>query len=470
MAFYYQWRFDDFHTELPEGCDEFGYLQLANSLSDSSPPQKTTDFRAELVQHLENESFTYNDYAWLIAPHAHHWHAETEKVINQYPPFTSWYLSLFPKAHRQLFFPLIALLPSFLALAFLGLVFFRKTQEQILILMAFALFAFLPFTNIEFTRINSLAPTFGLLLAAGFCFKNHRWAATFFAFFALLFRPANAPFIGVFWLLAFLFENSFSLKSYKNFALQTAILLLSILPVFLYQNHLLGQFWSSTYSKIDTAFSGFSALPDHIAFYFLKEPIWTYSGVFLVLIYWIFSFKKDRKTWKIALLSYAVYLTFYLFHEVTIYYYPYAPSLFFGGLILQKISELIKKREFHWYWQFGFLLTAVFFCSKYQPIATHENNATKYQTCFNQAVIWSEMRSGTVEYTTQSNGFRYYWGNENARKSTILWLAKHQIKQVFWVDDLAVSTNEITQELATLGLDYTVGSCPLGTTITVLHE
>lgn len=469
MAFYHQWRFDDFHTELPEGCDEFGYLQLAKTFSNNTL-KPAADFRVDLVRHLESEGFQYNDYAWLIAPHAHHWHAETEKVINQYPPFTSWYLSLFPKAYRQLFFPLIALLPSFFVFAFLGWVLFRKIHEQFLILMALLVFAFWPATQIELTRINSIAPTFGLLVAAGVCFKNHRWLATSFAFLALLFRPANAPFIGMFWLLSFLFEGSFTFQSVKTFAAQTVTLLLSLLPVFIYQNHLLGHFFSSTYSKIDTAFSGFSALPEHLTFYFLKEPIWTFSGVFLLIIFTLLSFKNDRKTWKVAVLSFSVYLTFYLFHDVTIYYYPYAPALFFGGLIIHKISELIGNRKFHSQWQIGFLLVALFFFFRYEPIAQPENQTEQYLACFTQGVVWSELRSGTVEYTTEFFGFRYYWGNEKARKSVIKWLAKHQINQVFWVSDLNDSEDKITTELATLGLDYSISQCPLGSLISVSHD
>ena len=465
---YFQLRFDDEHTELPEGCDEFGYLQLADQLANNQVGTQP-HFIKKLVEHLEVQGFEYRDYAWMIAPHAHHWHSETQQIINQYPPATSWLLSWFSKENRQLLFPGIMGIISLIPLLALGLSRFNQMHQQLLLVFSFGCLAFYPPTSIELSRINSLAPTFGFLIAAGIAFKSNRWLSALFASISLIFRSANAVFIGPLWLFIFLFERRFDRKSIGSFALQSVLLFSGLVPTIMYQKWLLNDFTASTYSVIDQSFSDIYQLGEHLRFYFVKEPYWVFPMILVLILFLALNKNGHKKTLLSLGAAWFVLIVFFLFHEVKIYYYPYSAVLFGGGMLLKVVSDYLKRfNSFKWAPAI-YIIVPLVVLSKLEPVPTLESE-DNYSSCFTNEVVWSELRSGTVEYTTHAQGFRWGWGNNKARDTIIKWLAKEGERQLIWLNDLDVDENELKENIRRLGLNSSKKECELGELIVIEHE
>lgn len=469
LAGYAQFRFDAEHTQLPQGCDEFGYLQLANQWSNHFVGTQP-GFRKDLVNHLENHGFSYRDYGWIIAPHAHHWHQESAQVINQYPPALSWVLSWFSKEQRQIWFPGIMTIINIIPLLIIGLFYFNQPHNQLLLVIYLGALFFFPPTEVEFTRINSLAPTFSWLLAAGLLFRSHPWASAAMASVSLIFRSANVVFIGVFWITDFVVQKRFDRKNFIALFTQGALLLAGLVPTMGYQKWLLGDFFAPTYSIIDQSVSGFQQLGAHYSFYFIEEPYWVLPMLAIFLALYFFSRPFKHSSLLISLsIAWILLIGFFLFHEVTIYYYPYAAVLFGGGILLQYLFKKIK-----WVNRFGwlpllYLIPIVLSLNKLENTPNVESEKL-YQQCFSNEVIWSGLRSGTVEYTTDALGFRYSWGNTKARDKIILWLAENNHKQAFWLEDLEVDETELKASIEQLGLHLSTKNCELGKLLIVEND
>jgi len=168
--------FYHYHLELPIGCDEFGYLYMAKAIDQGKVFQSPTSrpFDPGLINALKKTNFSLNDYMHVISPHAYHLDPATFKIINQYPPGTSLLLSLAPWQAAKRWSPSIFALFSlvFLVLAISlseGRLSFFGSGLAVLI-MTFLMMVD-PFRS-SFRDINSLAPTFGLLIGGGFFSKK----------------------------------------------------------------------------------------------------------------------------------------------------------------------------------------------------------------------------------------------------------------------------------------------------------
>ncbi|MEE4247544.1 MAG: hypothetical protein V2I33_19225, partial [Kangiellaceae bacterium] len=98
--------------DIPVGCDEFGYLQLAESLEEGTEfgDHRERTYFQPLFDTLVESGFEPHEFTWMITPHAYHYDSDSKKIINQYAPGTSFVLSLFPKNFRQRAFPALILL------------------------------------------------------------------------------------------------------------------------------------------------------------------------------------------------------------------------------------------------------------------------------------------------------------------------------------------------------------------------
>lgn len=120
MLFYTE--FEKHHRDLPAGCDEFGYLNMAKAITQNKLFKNHAErpFDKELLDYLRNTYPNPEDYTHLIAPHAYHYDAKASRVINQYPPGTSLLLSVFPINSRKPIFPAMC---TFLLIMFILMVF-----------------------------------------------------------------------------------------------------------------------------------------------------------------------------------------------------------------------------------------------------------------------------------------------------------------------------------------------------------
>ena len=461
------------HKDLPVGCDEFGYLQLSKYFPDSINHEFP---HRELALHLESKGVNLADYAWMIAPHAHHFVENPGKVINQYPPGTSALLKFFPDHMKKMVFPgVVVLVTIVLASWALWLIGASTVSHALYILILIFCGVLLPVVGTEFTRINSVSPTYGLLLGAGVLLLERRNIALIFLSLTVIFRIADLVLLSVMATcvgLQILFQNK-NQKSFMSLIQDGLATLTGGVVILIFNFFLLGAPLMTTYSTKDQSWvSSWAEILDNLQFYFLQKPGWFYihlAGFLGLFLLYRCSRVKRFELWTLLAIS-ALNYVFYIFHQVVIPYYPYGPALLIFGFLLSKTPPIIvlEKRP-------RFVLAAVFLfllSLTLGSLRTPENHywtqTNHYRSCFSgQSVVWGELRTGTVEYTTLAKGFRYYWGSDEARKLTITWLNSKGFSQFFWLNEIKSERKKVPSVLRELGLDFTEKTCALGNLIIV---
>jgi len=469
-------KFHHNHVNPPNTCDEFGYLQLAQDLElGTTWQQDPISWRPALVAKLYQERVPFSGYAWLVTPIAYHIDQPTGRIINQYPPGTSWLLKWLPFQSRQTgFAPLMVLL--FLLIPTVVLVALYKSKPMALHLgligslaVVFLALISAPLMT-ELTRINSLAPTFGLLLAAGIALeKKPGWAIVLVAV-AINFRIASlvllAPLAGYFLWCVYQDKQPFNeqLLRWGKIALLS---LFAIAPYLIYTYLLLGNPFAPTYSEIDQRFADPGKIWAYFQFYFGADQKWMWFHVLLMVgIITLFMRKKmPGKMVVISTISVLFNYLFFMLHDVAIDYYPYATTLLLTGVIIATLSQL-KAPAFVHHWGARILpLAALVLLGTSVFLSGPKNGSIQmgsipFANCFASTdVVWANARTGTVNYTTDTPAFTYTWGNSGADEIAVNWLHEQGLQQAFWLDDLPISPEQLKQNLSNWGLPYEEVAC-----------
>src|SRR5512136_1078903 len=71
-AFYV--RYSGFHLKLPDGCDEFGYLNIAKAASEGKlfKDHAERPFDKGMLEYLKRSPHEYSSYEYMICPHAYY--------------------------------------------------------------------------------------------------------------------------------------------------------------------------------------------------------------------------------------------------------------------------------------------------------------------------------------------------------------------------------------------------------------
>lgn len=456
-------KFAHTHEEMPVGCDEFGYLNLAKHFDEG----KLTDrsYLPELLTHLRASGITEPELSWMVTPHAYHVLPGTNKVINQYPPGTSYILSLLPYDWRNLLFPLLVMF-SFILIPALALR-FTRIKEWNLFDVLFPVLLFLvtvssPFTT-ELSRVNSLAVTFGLLLAAGMVLIKKPFLACFLIALTVNFRIVNllmlVPAILFLPLTAHLNKKE-NLQNFKMLFQAGILILLAIIPLLYYNYSLTGNPIASTYSVVDTAINGIEGVSSNILFYFNTNQHWFILHLIAILTIILFCYLK-KISWTLVLKLIAFPLVNYIFffwHKVTMDYYPYASAMILTGVICGLSVNLNFRNKFSLAIPtVGIALAFVVLISGYRKFHKNEhltfNDAkAKYASLCNYDIVWGDLLSGTTEYVCGNNGFRYTVTTPRARIRAIRFLHDKNFKQVILLDDVPLKSELIIEELKTEGI------------------
>ncbi len=471
-------RYSKHNLNLPVGCDEFGYLQMAKAVSNGRLFENHAErpFAAELILYLKNSRYGYKDYSHLIAPHAYHLDAGKKKIINQYPPGTGLLLSLLPWDSRKVLAPALY---AFLLALFL-LIAFKIGNGQItffhLNFLAVAAYFFYDVSPLkgQFSYISSVAPTYGILLAAGYLLEVRPALSILLLGLASVFRIANAIFLIPFLILYAGMPrrtpgvwNSVWRKTAK------AVVLFLAGGFWIYVAYvwiLLGNPLSSTYSYFDRAAS-LKNIFHNMSFYFFKQNQWFILHIILLILIVIMSafWKRSRKWVGAALAIAGLNYVYLLIHTVTIDYYPYASSILLLGILLFQLEQRIKLTNIAKAISvIGTLIlgaSIIFLLTKFSKQdfkASLQNQLKEYRDCFSgYDVVWAELRSGTIEYATGKASFRYLWGPDKVRADVIRWLKSHHYKQAIWVSDMDVSSQARVEEfLKSVPEPYVVKASP----------
>jgi hypothetical protein len=455
LAIAFGFRFYKSHDHMPIGCDEFGYLQLAEKFRGEDDH---TDFISNLATELKAEGFEYERYAWMVTPHAHHIHPETGNAINQYQPGTSLILSFISKKGSQYLFPVIIVLFSGFILIILRIKISGKLFEKaVFTTIMFFIFGFFspPFVSM-YAHINSLGFTFISFILAGMMFKKHPFYTLVFLLFCVNFRIVN-----VILLLPVLIGGGFFFPfNLRHYFRLTLIGLLMVSPLLIHNFWQTGNPFALTYSSGDTSWVNFEEFIDNMKFYFSFKSGWFKANLITILLVLVFGwFRKIGKievvvAVAILLLNYS----FFLVHKVQMDYYPYASSLFNLGLI----SGIVLKPYVKWRFKLHFLLVCSIVClivglgrfSEYEKKDRGQSLTLLMNEVKSSDVVWCDMFTGTTEYVNGNIGMRYYGGSPESRKFVVNSIHKKNKKQVFIIEDLLFDKEELIDDLKALRLNF----------------
>lgn len=466
-------KFSTQHEKFPADCDEFGYLNMAKAMSNGLTFEGHTNriFLTGLITEFKANNINQLDYAWMIVPHAYHISDKTNhKIINQYPPGTSYILSFLPIEYQKKTFPFLAMLLSFL-IPFVVISVMDKVNYFTILFLTLILVVLTlstPFIT-ELARVNSLALTFGLFITAGYSANKKPFIALFLIALTVNFRVVNLLMIIPlsFFFLPLIYPL-FLERRWKNLLLFCSkgvfILLLGILPYLFYITNLLGNPFLPTHPSHDTAFINLNDILSNLKFYFNFNESWLIAHLIVIFILFIIYLKRQFSL-NILLkwLSFAVinYL-FFCFHKIQMNYYPFASVFILLGAILYysdvKIFRFQNKIVFKLLplvISIIFLIDGIVRYSKKEHI-TFQNELDFYSQLCDYDVVWGEMHSGTAEYTCNNAGFKYNFGSSLARKTALQFLKKNNFKQVIILEDLNMGLKDLSNELKSFDIEFEI--------------
>lgn len=445
-------NFHQSHNNYPKGCDEFGYLQLSNELTGNSEREL---FLSPLISDLQEHGFKYEEYAWMILPHAYHVDKRINKPVNQYQPGTSMILAFLSPKTKQILFPVVVAILGF------GLVLLLSWRLKIKanpLLSAVVLFFVLasfpgPFMT-ELSRINSLAFTFVPLLLAGFLLFSKPKVAMVLLLVCVNFRIANLVLLPVFGLIYLFQERG---RGWLQLLIYGTI---GLLPILVYNSFVFGNPFSLSYSSNDTSWSSISDLINNIQYYFNWDQSWfRYHVACLFLLLGLCFFKQI--TWKrywilmtLVILNYG----FFMLHKVQMNYYPYASLLILMGVLANQIKGVLDSSIIN------FSLLGLSFILLVTMIIRFGGNETKYQPDISvfksYDVVWGDIYSSSSEYVNHNRGMRYFAGTSRARIFVVKWLKEKGYSQAFIMNDLQVSPKVLKEELNSVKFNGTLVNKP----------
>lgn len=471
-------NFASSHNKVPIGCDEYGYLYLSEAMSQGNTfkEHSVRPYLNPLLQAFDSNHIFRGEYSYMVAPLAYYLRDDTNKVINMYHPGTSWLLQFISLDYRKYAFPLLVILllaPLFYLIQKAN----QKFTLSDILLLCLILLMFLPFSVIrtEFTRINSLAPTFGFLLLAGYFLNRNPILSVFLIGLSANFRFGNVLLI---WpIIALLIYQYLSTdKKLKSVLIKLILLgcalLFALSPYFYYVIQLLGSPLKSTYSSIDTKFAD---TPINLGFYLQLSSQWLWLhliGIFILIK--LHTKKLLGIEVLITLLAIVVFnYAFYSFKQITMNYYTYASGFILIGAVLGAANFWELKDKFQTPIKYVFLILVMVLASagaiEFTKHKTPSFNEAReqYNTLKPYQIVWCDLLSGTTEYACGNSGFMFNRGTKAARKVAYQFFYEHNYSQVFVLNDLPIAPEAIVKELKEKKIPFRVEQSSLGPLIIV---
>jgi len=363
------------------------------------------------------------------------------------------------------------------------------------VLLAFAAFLsdFFPRGFGCYKWVNSQAPTLGILLAAGYLLDRKPGLSIALVGTSALFRYVNVilfvPFLFIYLWRGFRIGNYLSKETIVRLV-KAAVFLLAggLVFYYLYLWGLLGspflQTYPDDYVKL-TLVSPINEIPGNIRFHVnFSNPWYLFHSGILGLMVFMGLFKKMPVKWIVVSLAIALFNYCYFFiHRIlgpTEQRYVYASGMIIAGIFLRYAEEYLHgtarlRRIINGAGVLLVLAAIVFSAVRFPRQDRHKlfyDQIKAYNDCFSgYDVVWSELRSGTVEYATGKAAFRFQWGPRKTRDEVMSWLHEHGYRQAIWVSDMEkgfLDTVDVEKELKSIPVDYTVKTCPaFGTVIEV---
>jgi len=500
---------------LPAGCDSFGYLDKARSISEGSFLKDPTKrpFDPQLTDYLKSK-YLLREYSHMINPHAYHINKYTLSKINQYPVGLGLLLSIIPIQDRTFFYPPIcAFLLIFFILAGFMLASGKITLfDMSLVIIVLGFMRAGPF-QYSFSYIFSMTVTYGILIAAGYLFNKKPGISIVLIGLASIFRLSNIM-LFVPCLIVYFLQSSDTdgarpsgvLEAVNKSAgkLFTAVFLflLGYSINFLYTWVLLGSPFRSTYTLSVMQLTRPEQIAKNFNFYIFDRNNWFFTQLVFVWLILLLSF-KDMKS-LIKWFFVALFILFFnyllvIYHRTIMWYYPYASAMLLIGILIALFKENFDIERLGPYFRKvpmdaasliggapknhgipsrSFFVPAVRICVYLYAIVTilyfyaridlprvdrkewFLSQTRPYRECLSQYdVVWAEFYTGTIEYTTSRSAFRYNWGSSKVRMDIMVWLSSHGYRQAVIAEKRITSAHDLKKELDETGIPYTARTC-----------
>ena len=463
---------------LPQGGDEFGYMELADDFRQAAVFHGHQDrhFLPELLSFLKERGYSEETYSHLLTPLSYR--LREGKVVNQFPPGTSFVLSIFHRGAEKPAFAAICL-SLFFSLVYLAL---RYRQVSIpsslgIALFCAALIQLFPVSGLEFTRVNSVAPTYGLMIASGILYAANPLISIALLSFSTLFRIANVvslSFAAVFYLF-FLNKNSPFVR--KSFQVLAVSLVAGVGWYLMYLFFLTGSPLVATYGPADVGLASVLKPWRLVRYYIGLKKGWFVAHLIGIGVLSSFAafYKPVRKMALFGILLTLLNYLFFFSHKVRISYYPYASAILVFGLIIDALVQQKKSKVLLALTLVGFIWGFSGVLALPSVVVPNSENLKKAERPFLEAfsdsgVVWAGIESGKIQYAASVPTFRFHWGGPKVRQEIIQWLYDHNVQQVFFVGDRRVSTAEVKQALDLLKLPYEERKLKVGRLILVKPE
>jgi hypothetical protein len=479
-------RFAHLGNPLPQGCDEFGYLNMARALADGNllDHHAPRPFFRELHSELKNTFPNADRYRWMVAPHAYH--VVGDKLINQYPPGVAMMLAPFPLEHRRSLFP--SLVTVLVCLVLIATARVEAWGDDLAPLHLIPLVMIPTFIigplSLELKRVNSVSPTYGLLIAAGWLLPRRPLLSLFALSATTVFRVPNAI-LALPFALAYLFlvrpVDTRIPKLIRKGLTSAGVFLLTGFGIYAsYVWLLLGSPFRATYSTLDQDFAEPTTILNNIYYYLVDKNGWFIVHLAALAVLGAVCYYRRENRWFLFGVALTIYnYSFYFTHNVTTPYYPYASSLIVLGLALAvlRIGETPARVRRSLAVAAAAtcillpLITALAVGQREDTGPRFHREMARYQDTFSSFhVVWAEKHSGTVEYAADRAGFRYNWGVET-RAFAMHWLRRHGYDQAIWADDENMPTlSELKNALQHNNVPYHLEESPLGKLLVIERE
>lgn len=464
-------RFSTSHEKIPADCDEFGYLNLAKSFNtgktfDNHSPRP---YFLDLIKEFKKNNIPEIEYKWMLTPHAYHFSEElNNKIINQYPPGTSFVLSWIPIKLRKMSFPFLVVLCSFIFPLLICNYFFKNNNGLLLlIILSFLMVLFsisTPFLT-ELARINSLGLTFCLFISAGILIFKKPHISLFLVFIAANFRVVNLLmvfplFIYILYIIVTYYKEN-NIVQAKSVLVKSIIYpLVGISPYLLYVVLLLGNPFIPTYPSHDLASHEVTNLLSNLNFYInFNQPWFIVHVIALVILIVQYRFKLlSFFNLSILLLFPLINYIFFIFHKVQMDYYPFASSFILIGACIYNLKVIELNKKYIYIPYIFALIMCIDGVNRYinKEHINFKEAKDSYSTLCNYDIVWGETFCGTSEYICDNNGFKFAFGTKKSRVIALKYLQKNNYKQAILLNDIALSKQEILETIISSGLTYNI--------------
>ena len=449
------------------GCDSFGYARQAqlfrksNNFSSALDTSINTNIQSVLINWGQNTSIKYKDWYQMVAPHAHHFRNDSQKVILQYPPGTGWLLSQFKenKARKGLWILSFSLISS-LFLSRLNISSNAFTNVSI----SLACLGSLYITNTFSTRSDSIAPSCVIailmtsLAVKSINYLNKNFQIPFLEIilisllcgFSLSIRPGNLLFLVIpisVYLVSFKLKAKYIIRS---IVLSSSAFFVSLQPLLLANKINTGSFLSSTYSSIDTTFN----ISSFFSNLFLKNESSDDSTRFILvlIISLIFSYRawvhKDDKQFlnsrKILILCswiFMILMIILMSLKPVFNLYYLAPQLVMTtsissmSILISQSSKTSNPLSIDRLRILAIVLSSIIFIFGYLFIKPTVNEPLTYLNKLpNNSIVWADGVGSELFYYHNINTAKLNFGSEDAQKELVEYLSNHSINQ-FVLDD-----------------------------------